>query len=59
MVAAIIEIQRARDVSGAVAERTGVRHQSPQALLIRDGKVVWYASHYSIQATAIDQALGG
>jgi bacillithiol system protein YtxJ len=53
---AVIEIQRARPVSNALAERTGVRHQSPQALLLRDAQVVWHASHYEIHLGALEQA---
>ena len=53
---AVIEIQRARPVSMALAERTGVRHESPQALLLRDARVVWHASHYNINQTALEKA---
>ena len=55
----LIEIQNARDVSNALAERTGVRHESPQALLVRDGQVVWNASHWSIKVASLNDALGG
>jgi bacillithiol system protein YtxJ len=50
---AIIEIQNARVVSNAFAERTGVRHQSPQAVLLRQARVAWHASHYQINARAL------
>jgi bacillithiol system protein YtxJ len=53
---AVIEIQYARPVSAAVAERTGVRHQSPQAILLREGRVSWHASHYDIDGAALRQA---
>ena len=53
----LIEIQNARPLSNAVAERTGVRHESPQALLLRDGKVVWHASHGSIRVETLEKAL--
>jgi bacillithiol system protein YtxJ len=53
---AVIEIQYARPVSTALAERIGVRHQSPQAILLRDGRVSWHASHYDIDATSLQQA---
>ncbi|MEM7357179.1 MAG: bacillithiol system redox-active protein YtxJ, partial [Acidobacteriota bacterium] len=49
----LIEIQNARDVSNEIAQRTGVKHESPQALLMRDGTVTWHASHWSIQAEAL------
>jgi bacillithiol system protein YtxJ len=53
---AVIEIQRARPVSNALAALTGVRHESPQALLLRDARVVWHASHYQINLTALEKA---
>jgi bacillithiol system protein YtxJ len=53
----IIEIQNSRPLSDAIAERTGVRHQSPQALLLRDGKVAWSKTHYSITKKSLDEAV--
>ena len=53
---ALIEIQYARPVSNAVAERTGVRHQSPQAILLRAGQVSWHASHYDIDLRSLSRA---
>jgi monothiol bacilliredoxin len=34
-----------------------VRHESPQALLLAGGEVVWHASHGSIRAEALASAL--
>ena len=51
----IIVVQRARNVSNAVAEKTGIRHESPQALIIKDGKAVYHASHYDITAEEIGE----
>ena len=42
---------------GAVAEKTGLRHESPQALLLKDGKVVWHESHGSIRVESLNQAV--
>src|SRR4051794_38409692 len=53
----MITVQTHRSVSDAAAELLGLRHQTPQAILLRDGKVVWNASHFSITATKLDQAL--
>lgn len=52
----VIEIQHARDVSREVEARTGVRHESPQVLLIRGGQPVWYASHWGITEQVLDEA---
>lgn len=37
-----------REVSNAIAEKFGVVHQSPQALILEDGKVTQHDSHYGI-----------
>jgi bacillithiol system protein YtxJ len=54
---AIVTVQTHRDVSNAVASKLGVRHETPQALLIRDGRVVWSASHFRVTAAALEKAL--
>ena len=54
---AMITVQTHRDVSNAVARKLGVRHETPQALLIRDGRVVWSASHFRVTAEALAAAL--
>jgi bacillithiol system protein YtxJ len=52
----MITVQTHRSVSDAAAELLGLRHQTPQAILLRDGKVVWNASHFRITAKQLDQA---
>ncbi len=47
-----------RPVSLALAERVGLQHQSPQAMLVRDGSAVWNASHHDITAAALQNAAG-
>ncbi|SDL74836.1 bacillithiol system protein YtxJ [Catalinimonas alkaloidigena] len=37
-----------RVVSNAVEEQLGIRHESPQALLVHQGKVVYHESHLGI-----------
>jgi len=54
---AIVTVQTHREVSTAVARMLGVRHETPQALLIQDGRVVWSASHYRVTADAVDAAI--
>lgn len=53
----IIVVQTDRDVSNAVETRTGYRHQSPQAFVIRNGKAVYHATHYGIDPSDIGNAL--
>jgi len=53
----VIRIQASRAVSSEVERRLRVRHESPQVLLIRDGQVVWNATHFRITAPAVLTAL--
>jgi bacillithiol system protein YtxJ len=54
---AMVTVQTHRAVSNAVAQQLGVRHETPQALLIRDGRVVWSASHFRVTASAMHDAI--
>ena len=54
---AIVTVQTHREVSNEVARKLGVRHETPQALLIRDGRVVWSASHFRVTANAVEGAI--
>ncbi len=45
-----LDLLEHRDVSNAIAEQFGVLHQSPQVILLRNGKVLYDASHSSIDA---------
>jgi bacillithiol system protein YtxJ len=53
----IVDVAAGRALSKYVAERTGIRHESPQAILFKDGEPVWHASHFRITGTAVAEAL--
>ena len=55
----LVHVQTARPVSTAIAERLGVRHESPQALLVVDGVVRWHASHGGLTRAAMTTAIEG
>ena len=54
---AIVTVQTHRDISNALSSRLGVRHETPQALLVRDGRVVWSASHFRVTAQSVRDAI--
>ncbi len=54
----LIVIQTARNISSAVAEKTGIRHESPQAIVLKNGKPVYHASHFDVTAKDILDELG-
>jgi thioredoxin 1 len=49
----LITVQSHRAVSDQVAARFGIRHETPQAILLREGRVVWSASHFRITAETL------
>jgi bacillithiol system protein YtxJ len=55
----LVNVSRQHDLSEAIEARTGVRHESPQALVLQGGKSVWEASHFSITAEEVRSALTG
>jgi len=42
-----------RDISQAVAQRFDVEHESPQAIVIKNGKAAYSASHFEIDYRSI------
>lgn len=54
-----VDVIGARPVSQKIAADTGVRHESPQALLIHAGqKVAWHASHGDVDEESLETQLG-
>lgn len=54
----LVDVNAHRDVSRHVAERTGVVHHSPQAILLHHGRPGWHASHLQVTAEALERQLG-
>ena len=52
-----LDLLEHRDISNEIAERFGVYHQSPQVILIRDGKAVYDTSHSDIDAATVQKKL--
>ena len=50
----LLDLLAHRDISNAIASRFDVVHQSPQIIVIKEGVVVYNASHESIDATALN-----
>lgn len=46
-----------RPLSNQIADRFQIRHESPQAILVRDGQAVWHASHRAITREALSRAV--
>jgi bacillithiol system protein YtxJ len=57
LLVAMVVVQDARNVSNAIAEHTGIRHESPQAIFFHHSTAVWNDSHNGITALRLQQAL--
>lgn len=53
----LIIVQIDREVSDKIVTRLGVEHESPQAILIRNGREVWNESHRGITVSSLDAAI--
>ena len=49
----VLKVIERRALSDAVAGRLGVRHQSPQAFVLRRGQSLWHGSHSAISEQAL------
>jgi bacillithiol system protein YtxJ len=49
-----LDVVRHRALARGIAERLDVRHESPQVILLRRGRVAWVGSHGEVDATAIE-----
>ena len=50
-----LDLIRFRQVSNAIAEKTSVEHQSPQLIVLKEGKVMYHASHHIISVNDIPE----
>ncbi|NNF00346.1 MAG: bacillithiol system redox-active protein YtxJ [Pyrinomonadaceae bacterium] len=53
----LMVVQDARKVSNAFAEKTGIKHESPQTVVIKDGKPIYNASHYDATASDVESVI--
>src|SRR4051812_14044523 len=48
-----LDVSEHGDLSRDVAHALGVRHESPQLLMLRGGRPAWHTEHYEINADDI------
>ena len=52
-----IDVVRQRVISDLATQRLGIGHESPQVILIGDGRTIWHASHSRVTAAALAAAI--
>jgi bacillithiol system protein YtxJ len=55
--AAIVHVIEDRSVSLHIADKFGIKHESPQIFMLEDGEVKWNTSHWKITQNSIKEAL--
>ncbi|KAB2338865.1 bacillithiol system redox-active protein YtxJ [Cytobacillus depressus] len=50
-------VQEDRPLSNYIAETFKVKHESPQALLFKNGELAWHASHWDITYDSLTKAI--
>lgn len=51
-----LQVQDDRELSNYIAEKTSIRHASPQLLIFENGQAVFNTSHFSIKKDSIENA---
>lgn len=53
----VVPVQASRALATQLSQKFGIRHESPQVMVISGGEVVWHGSHFRATATSIAAAL--
>lgn len=53
----LVDVIHSRPLSRYIADRFGVVHASPQAIILRAGVPAWHGSHFDLRAEAIARRL--
>ncbi len=51
----LIDVVEDRAAAQYVAEQVSVPHQSPQVILLQEGRAVWHASHFDLAGEALQE----
>lgn len=52
-----LDLLNHRPISNEIAQQFSIEHQSPQLLIIKNGKCIYHASHNGILASEIQEAI--
>src|SRR5262245_56985716 len=53
----VIIVQKSRDASDELARLVEVEHESPQAIVVRNGRAIWNNSHLAIKSERLADAV--
>ena len=53
----IVDVLRDRAVTMEVQDRLGVRHESPQVIVVANGEAKWHKSHWGIKSKVLSRQI--
>jgi len=53
----LVDVLAQRPLSQRVAADVGIRHESPQVIVLQYGKPIWHASHRDVTAAAVSRQI--
>ncbi len=53
----LVDVVHSRSLSHYIADRVGVVHASPQAIILRAGVAAWHGSHFDLRADTMARRL--
>lgn len=53
----VVIVQLDRNVSNTIEADLSVKHESPQLLIVKDGRGIWQATHYHIKKDLLEEAI--
>ena len=52
----LIDVERQKGLADEVVSRTGIEHESPQVIVLRNGQPIYAASHWDISGEEVARA---
>ena len=53
----MLVVQVSPELSAQIEEESGIKHESPQLLILKDGNVAFHANHYEITGDVLTEQL--
>ncbi len=53
----VVIVQMDKKISNRIESDLGVKHETPQLLILKDGKATWQATHYHIKRPLVTEAI--
>lgn len=53
----VVIVQLSKKLSATIESDLGVKHETPQLLILKDKRGIWQATHYHIKEVAVKEAI--